>query len=363
MLRPLPAASSACWSAATANGSGKARKSARKNWKNNIREGSLRHFPMHELLKAVSRTFYLSLRLLPAALRSEISLAYLLARTSDTLADCLTEFRGLRLEMLREFRREVLSDSGPGEELARSIAAAAADPGLRPAEAELLRQAGACFRSLRETPPDAARHILGVLGHILEGQLFDVERFDAPASGAMALETAAELDRYTYLVAGSVGVFWTDMIALKLPGALRRPADEMRVLGRNFGQGLQLVNILRDLPADLGNGRCYLPMEDLRAAGMQGGASEWRQQEGAFAAVQREWLVKARKFIASGETYAESLGNIRLRLTARLPQRLADATLALLEAAPPGTIAAGAKISRARVKRLLAATALRSIFG
>jgi len=41
----------------------------------------------NDLLKATSRSFYLTLRVLPAAVRSQIGLAYLLARTTDTIAD------------------------------------------------------------------------------------------------------------------------------------------------------------------------------------------------------------------------------------------------------------------------------------
>ena len=40
-----------------------------------------------DLLRGVSRSFYLSLRILPAALREPIGLAYLLARAADTVAD------------------------------------------------------------------------------------------------------------------------------------------------------------------------------------------------------------------------------------------------------------------------------------
>ena len=38
-------------------------------------------------LRGVSRSFYLSIRLLPAALRRPIAVAYLLARATDTVAD------------------------------------------------------------------------------------------------------------------------------------------------------------------------------------------------------------------------------------------------------------------------------------
>ncbi|MCX7887472.1 MAG: squalene/phytoene synthase family protein, partial [Verrucomicrobiae bacterium] len=39
------------------------------------------------LLRGVSRSFYLTLRVLPAAIRPQVSLAYLLARATDTIAD------------------------------------------------------------------------------------------------------------------------------------------------------------------------------------------------------------------------------------------------------------------------------------
>jgi farnesyl-diphosphate farnesyltransferase len=42
----------------------------------------------------------------------------------------------------------------------------------------------------------------------------------------------------------------------------------MRARGARFGQGLQLVNVLRDLPRDLRIGRCYLPRTELGRLGL-----------------------------------------------------------------------------------------------
>src|SRR5437899_11006110 len=53
------------------------------------------------LLRSVSRSFYLSIRLLPALLREPIALAYLLARTSDTVADTSQIPVTVRMETLR----------------------------------------------------------------------------------------------------------------------------------------------------------------------------------------------------------------------------------------------------------------------
>jgi len=55
------------------------------------------------LLKAVSRSFYLSLRFLPAATRGPLSLGYL-ARTSDTLADSESLPVEARIEALKRLR-------------------------------------------------------------------------------------------------------------------------------------------------------------------------------------------------------------------------------------------------------------------
>ncbi|MCI0869448.1 MAG: squalene/phytoene synthase family protein, partial [Chloroflexi bacterium] len=40
-----------------------------------------------DLLKGVSRSFYLTLRVLPGGIREPVGLAYLLARAADTIAD------------------------------------------------------------------------------------------------------------------------------------------------------------------------------------------------------------------------------------------------------------------------------------
>ena len=62
----------------------------------------MKHSGKH-ILKDVSRSFYLSIRLLPKAMREPVSLAYLLARASDTLADTEGLDAELRRDMLQGF--------------------------------------------------------------------------------------------------------------------------------------------------------------------------------------------------------------------------------------------------------------------
>src|SRR5271170_3687367 len=65
---------------------------------------------LNELLRATSRSFYLTLRVLPTAIRPQIGLAYLLARTTDTIADTELIPRQTRLDALRELRTRIAGE-------------------------------------------------------------------------------------------------------------------------------------------------------------------------------------------------------------------------------------------------------------
>jgi farnesyl-diphosphate farnesyltransferase len=60
-----------------------------------------------EILRRTSRSFHLTIRLLPWAVRDDISLAYLLARATDTVADTATAPEGERLHLLRALRESL----------------------------------------------------------------------------------------------------------------------------------------------------------------------------------------------------------------------------------------------------------------
>src|SRR2546427_7730419 len=100
------------------------------------------------LLKEVSRSFYLTLRVLPGKIRPQIGLAYLLARTTDTIAD--TELVPLeqRLQAMAVFRERIQGLSqGPLElgELARHQGS--------PAERVLLEKSELSLALLQGLPP------------------------------------------------------------------------------------------------------------------------------------------------------------------------------------------------------------------
>jgi farnesyl-diphosphate farnesyltransferase len=109
-----------------------------------------------------------------------------------------------------------------------------------------------------------------VLETIIEGMTEDLTRFPARTRAALAaLETRASLDRYTYLVAGCVGEFWTEVHVAHRPRLRHWDLEKMTALGIRFGKALQLTNVLRDIPRDLRQGRCYLPSHDLALLGLE----------------------------------------------------------------------------------------------
>jgi farnesyl-diphosphate farnesyltransferase len=222
---------------------------------------------MKELLKRVSRSFYLSLAVLPASVRPILGLAYLLARAADTIADTRVMARPERITQLLAFR-DALGSHAP-ERLA-GIVAATRDVSSLEAERQLLERLPDCFAAYQTLPSADRQRVRRVLDTIVLGMTEDLTRFPGEdESGLAALETRSDLDRYTYLVAGCVGEFWTDVHVAHRPRLRHWDLEAMTALGIRFGKGLQLTNVLRDIPRDLRQGRCYLPSRELALLGLE----------------------------------------------------------------------------------------------
>ncbi len=203
------------------------------------------------LLRDVSRSFYLTLRVLPKEIRPQVSLAYLLARATDTIADTKAVPRAKRVYALQQLQN--LSHVPELGIIAEQQTSAG--------EKLLLQRLEDCIVTLGQFDEADGRRIQELLKIIIGGQIFDLQRFPGETEKQIvALASDEELDRYTYMVAGCVGEFWTKMCVAHLPALHDWNADEMCALGVRFGKGLQLVNVLRDIPKDLRIGRCYLPV-------------------------------------------------------------------------------------------------------
>ena len=214
------------------------------------------------LLKGVSRTFHLTLRVLPKPVRQPIGLAYLLARAADSIADTRLLLPNERLGRLLAFREQIEgspSVSGPGE-----LGLPLPDKPSQSYERALLASLPEAISMLEALPEDDRARVRSIVRTLTRGMEMDLSTFPAEDSGRIvAFRDAAELDRYIYYVAGCVGEFWTETTVAHTPPLKRWDVERMSQVGVRFGKALQLTNVLRDVPKDLRIGRCYLPETEL----------------------------------------------------------------------------------------------------
>ncbi len=303
------------------------------------------------LLKEVSRSFYLTLRVLPGRIRPQIGLAYLLARATDTIADTGLVAVEQRLASLATLRGRILGlhdrplDLG---ELARHQGS--------PAESRLLEQLEASLALLDAMAPADRQEVRRVLDTITGGQELDLRRFaGASAERIVCLRTDEELDDYTYRVAGCVGEFWTRICRAHL--FARATLDDSFLLanGVRFGKGLQLVNILRDLPSDLRQGRCYLPAERLAGCGLRPADLPQPANAPRLRPLYDALLDRAQAHLLAGWDYTNALPrrSVRVRLACAWPILIGIETIRLLRSGNPLDPSQRLKVSRRQLKRLL----------
>ena len=274
------------------------------------------------LLASVSRSCDISIRLLPRELREPVGLAYLLARASDTIADSPSVPEDMRRRHLAAFEKMLRIGRPEGLPVLQHDITSS-----HPGETVLLGNLDRCLQWLDKLDNKDRAEIVDVLQKIIRGQTLDLERFGG-GHAIVALQTAEELDEYTYLVAGCVGEFWTRLCLTHLPECSALGLAELRRLGAEYGKGLQLVNILRDLPEDLRNGRCYLPEVELRAAGTS--PMPLIDQPAKAQAVFDRWRERAARQLENGFEYIAALRSARMRAACFLPWYLGLRTLRLL---------------------------------
>lgn len=309
------------------------------------------------LLRDVSRSFYLTMRVLPEAIRPQISLAYLLARATDTIADTDLIPVSDRLSALGALRDRILG----GRSMPVNFGRLAERQG-NAAERLLLERVEEALAVFERFTYSDQQRIREVIDTITTGQEMDLKRFHGPEQrGIEALQTEEDLDGYTYSVAGCVGEFWTKICRAHL--FPHSPIDDAALLanGIRFGKGLQLVNILRDLPRDLAQGRCYVPLETLSSIGLAPVDLTNRGMESAFRALYDSYLDRAHEHLAAGWEYTNSLPRrfVRLRLACAWPLLIGARTIESLRREPVLDPEVRVKVSRAWIYGTMLRTILR----
>lgn len=300
------------------------------------------------VLPRVSRSFYLSIRLLPNKLRDPVSLGYLLARASDTIADTTDIPIDVRIENLRLLARAIQGE--PLDNAIVDLSGSLAPLQQDPAEHALIEAVQLVLDWLERSETTDRDDVRAVLEKINRGQLLDLQRFQSPKE-ISALETTAKLDEYTYLVAGSAGEFWTELCFRHLPKFTTQSKTEMLDLGKHYGMGLQLINILRDAGADLRAGRCYFPEEELLALAM--GPVQILREPQRFQPIYRSWRDKAEQGIIAGIEYANAVGHRRVRIATVIPALIGARTIALLREAGATALHRHIKVPRKEVRAIV----------
>ena len=300
------------------------------------------------ILRSVSRSFYLSIRFLPAQLREPVALAYLLARATDSVADTTGISNVVRIETLK-----MLSDGIGGKasrDVVVNLTASFVPLQANGSERQLLESLPTCLNWLDQLEQADHSDIRAVLDKITRGQVLDLQRFDNPQE-IRALSTAADLDEYTYLVAGCVGEFWTRLCFRHVRNFAGWSEDEMLALGKRYGMALQLVNVLRDAGSDLRAGRCYFPEYELREAHLT--ASQILSEPKRFQPIYQTWLEKAKTGLEWGVQYSRAIRDRRVRAATVLPALIGARTLALLDEAGPMALQRTVKVPRREVRAMI----------
>ena len=130
----------------------------------------------------------------------------------------------------------------------------------------------------------------------------------------------------------------------------------MSELGKRYGMGLQLINILRDAGSDLRHGRCYFPEEELTAVRMT--PAEILREPDRFRPIFRKWREKAEEALESGMQYARAIRNRRVRAATVLPALIGARTLALLRDAGATALHRQIKVPRKEVRSMISSVAM-----
>lgn len=208
-----------------------------------------------ELLTRTSRTFALSIRLLPAPLRQEVSIAYLLLRVADTLEDADLWTPQQRVVALAQLD-VLIGVSGATAAKHDSARWAAALPCDHEGYLALVSELPLLLDALAQLEPTAQTTIVRHVRRTISGMIKFLTARGAP--GNLALTDIHDLRRYCYVVAGIVGEMLTELF-VEQGHVPRSEAVTLWEKAASFGEGLQLVNILKDADEDIRQGRSFLP--------------------------------------------------------------------------------------------------------
>jgi farnesyl-diphosphate farnesyltransferase len=289
----------------------------------------------YALLKDTSRSFYLGIMGLRQPLRDRICCGYLFCRLMDIFEDasqCAPEPRARLLASLRVFLTQLKLDSATVQVALHSFEQdklATSEP------LETYFIANPHERALYEHSPTLLARIaafplsvrVAFSGSLMDMALGMESEIAAELSRPPRWERSAQdFDQYCYTVAGTVGIFLTQLFWDEQGFEAKRTLPEMEKLGESFGKALQIVNITKDFHGDWQEGRCFWP----RVLG-PGGVGTVPPTATELAPALSALEQKFSKHIENARNYISGLSSQRndIRFFCDFPLQMAERTMAI----------------------------------
>jgi len=192
-----------------------------------------------EALEATSRTFFIPISRLPHGLLEAVGSGYLCLRAIDEVEDHPTFDPQAKQAVLRSISRCLQSATygWTGEDLEAALSA----------YADRLPEVTLRLVDWARLAPET------IAPRVWDATAAMADRMADWVADGWNIRTGADLDRYTFGVAGSVGLMLSDL------WAWYDGTRTNRIYAIGFGRGLQAVNILRNRLDDLARGVDFFP--------------------------------------------------------------------------------------------------------
>ena len=203
------------------------------------------------ILGSVSRTFALTIPLLPPAIEKVVGNTYLLCRIVDTIEDA-ADLSAQTKQTLSGLFLEAVLEKVPVESFVQPCLKALEHYSNQD-ELDLIAHTPTVLRILHTCSKDDQVAVSRCVSIMSEGMSYFHTK-----QNQSGLKDLQEFEKYCYVVAGVVGELLTTIFSNhSLPFAKRIQGHE--ALAVAFGQALQMTNILKDSPADHARGVSWKP--------------------------------------------------------------------------------------------------------
>ncbi|PID26676.1 MAG: hypothetical protein CR982_09005 [Candidatus Cloacimonadota bacterium] len=263
-------------------------------------------------LTNVSRTFTLSIKILPYDLRDQVGLAYLICRFLDTLEDDPSLTVETKIESLNR-AQEIISSPEKINEYEDYFKHLSNSRTMKEADANLLRESTHIFSYFHTYRKSVKKGISKWAIEMAEGMKKYCFGIDKPE---FYIRNRDEFEEYTYYVAGTVGKMLSSLFLQHINDSNGKIGKVLEENDIQFGKALQYVNIIKDANTDILENRCFLPKDQMDQYSLNYDDLFKESGKDGVSSILKETIVKAEDYIENSMTYIKAIPmrNWRIRL-------------------------------------------------